>query len=137
MILVKLVHRERQMERSEQFQRGDAIRRQVMGDAYVDRSWENADETKQFTYQNATELAWANFWTRPGLDLKTRSVVTLAVLAALGRTQEIRGHVRGGLNNGLTPDEIRELFLHVACYAGFPAAIEALRVAGDVFQERG
>lgn len=124
------------MDRSEQFQKGDAIRRQVMGDSYVDRSWEQADETMQFTLQAATEIAWANFWTRPGLDLRTRSAVTLGVLAALGRTAEIRGHVRGALNNGLTPDEIRELFLHVGCYAGFPAAIEAEKVAGEVFRER-
>lgn len=123
------------MERSEQFKKGDAVRRQVMGDEYVDRSWSQADKTTEFILGAATEIAWANFWTRPGLDLRTRSAVTLSVLAALGKTHEIRGHVRGALNNGLTPDEIRELFLHVGCYAGFPAAIEAERAAGEVLRE--
>jgi 4-carboxymuconolactone decarboxylase len=125
------------MERNEQFNKGDAMRRKVMGDTYVDRSWEQADETMQFAYQAATEIAWANFWTRPGLDLRMRSVVTLSVLAALGKTAEIRGHVRGALNNGLSPDEIRELFVHVAGYAGWPAGLEALKVAGDVLKEQG
>ncbi len=124
------------MERTEQFNQGDAIRRKVMGDEYVQRSWDQADETMQFFLQNATELAWGNFWTRPGLDLRTRSAVTLSVLAALGRVNEIRGHVRGALNNGLTPEEIRELFLHVACYAGFPAGLEAAKVAGEVLKEQ-
>lgn len=125
------------MDRNEQFNKGDAMRRQVMGDGYVDRSWEQADETMKFALQAATEIAWANFWTRPGLDLRTRSAVTLSVLAALGKTAEIRGHVRGALNNGLTPDEIRELFVHVAGYAGWPAGLEALRVTGEVLREQG
>ena len=124
------------MERTEQFNKGDAIRRKVMGDQYVERSWEQADETMQFFLQNATELAWGNFWTRPGLDLRTRSAVTLLVLTAIGQTSEVRGHVRGALNNGMTAEEIQKLFLHVACYAGCPAGLEAAMVAGEVLKEQ-
>lgn len=120
------------MERNERFNQGDAIRRQVMGDAHVERSWGQAGENLQFYLQQGTEIAWGSIWTRPGLDLRTRSVITLSVLIALGRTSEIPGHLRGALNNGLTPDEIRELLLHVGCYAGFPTGLEASRIADEV-----
>lgn len=120
------------MERNERFNRGDAIRREVMGDAHVDRSWSQAGENLQFYLQQGTEIAWGSIWTRPGLDRRTRSVITLSVLIALGRTSEIPGHLRGALNNGLTLEEIRELLLQVGCYAGFPTGLEAARIADQV-----
>lgn len=123
------------MDRNERFNQGDAIRRQVMGDAHVDRSWAQSSDTLKFYLQQGTELAWGTIWTRPGLDLRARSIATLSVLVTLGRTSEIPGHVRGALNNGLTPDEIRELFLHIGTYAGFPAGLEAARIADDVLNE--
>jgi 4-carboxymuconolactone decarboxylase len=83
-----------------------------------------------------TANAWGNVWQRPGLDLKTRSLITVAMLTALGKQQELKAHVRGALNNGATPQEIRELMLHATVYCGFPSAIDAFRCATEVIEPK-
>ena len=117
---------------SESKQSGVEIRRQVMGDAFVDRALGNATEFTQPLQDFVNEHAWGGVWNREGLSLKTRSLITLAALTALKCPQELKGHVRGALNNGCTVDEIREALLHCAVYAGVPAAIDAFRAAQEV-----
>jgi 4-carboxymuconolactone decarboxylase len=107
---------------------GEAVRREVLGDAHVDRS---AERTTPFTadFQDfITRYAWGDVWSRPGLDRRSRSVVTLAVLTAL-RSEELALHVRGAVRNGLTREEIGEVILHTAVYAGVPAANTAFAIA--------
>ena len=111
---------------------GVEVRRQVMGDAFVDRALGNATEFNQPLQDFVNEHAWGAVWNREGLPLKTRSLITLAALTALKCPQELKGHVRGALNNGCTVDEIREALLHCAVYAGVPAAIDAFRAAQEV-----
>ncbi|WP_242205305.1 MULTISPECIES: carboxymuconolactone decarboxylase family protein [unclassified Pseudomonas] len=111
---------------------GVEVRRQVMGDAFVDRALGNATEFTQPLQDFVNEHAWGGVWNRAGLPLKTRSLITLAALTALKCPQELKGHVRGALNNGCTVDEIREALLHCAVYAGVPAAIDAFRAAQEV-----
>ncbi|WP_334596122.1 carboxymuconolactone decarboxylase family protein [Pseudomonas alvandae] len=108
------------------------MRRQVMGDAFVDRALGNATEFTQPLQDFVNEHAWGSVWSREGLPLKTRSLITLAALTALKCAQELKGHVRGALNNGCTVEEIREALLHCAVYAGVPAAIDAFRAAQEV-----
>ena len=119
---------------SEHLDQGMAVRRAVLGGAHVDRS---AERTTAFTepFQDyITRTAWGDVWARPGLDRRTRSIVTLTALLALGHEGELRLHIRGALNNGLTRDEIGEVFLHAAVYAGVPAANSAFAVAQEVFE---
>ncbi|WP_425055880.1 carboxymuconolactone decarboxylase family protein [Pseudomonas abyssi] len=111
---------------------GLQVRREVMGDAFVDRALNNATEFSQPLQEFVNEHAWGGVWNREGLDRKTRSLVTLAALTALKCPQELKGHVRGALNNGCTVEEIREALLHCAVYAGVPAAIDAFRSAQEV-----
>ncbi|WP_460535996.1 4-carboxymuconolactone decarboxylase [Chitinimonas naiadis] len=122
---------------SEQFERGLKVRREVMGDAFVDKAFADADDFTRPLQEFVTEHAWGTVWNREGLDRKTRSFITLAMLAALGRTQELKGHVRGALNNGATVDEIREVLMHSAIYAGVPLCIDAVRAAREVIAEVG
>ncbi|WP_137818184.1 MULTISPECIES: carboxymuconolactone decarboxylase family protein [unclassified Pseudomonas] len=117
---------------SEPAKAGEQVRRQVMGDAFVDRALGNASEFTQPLQDFVNEHAWGGVWTREGLPLKTRSLITLAALTALKCPQELKGHVRGALNNGCTVEEIREALLHCAVYAGVPAAIDAFRAAQEV-----
>lgn len=114
---------------------GMAVRRAVLGDAHVDRA---IQRTTAFTapFQDfITRYAWGDVWTRPGLERRERSVITLAVLTALGRENEIAMHVRGALRNGLTSDEIGEVLLHTAIYAGVPAANAAYAIAQRTLEE--
>jgi len=113
-------------------QTGLEVRREVMGDAFVDRALNNATEFSQPLQEFVNEHAWGGVWNREGLDRKTRSLITLAALTALKCPQELKGHVRGALNNGCTVEEIREALLHCAVYAGVPAAIDAFRAAQEV-----
>jgi len=120
---------------SDAFQDGMEVRREVLGDAHVDRA---AEATTAFTapFQDfITRYAWGAVWTREGLDRRTRSAITLAVLTALGRENEIPLHVRGALRNGLSADEIGEVLLHTAVYAGVPAANAAYAIAQRVLEE--
>ena len=111
---------------------GVEMRRQVMGDAFVDRALGNATEFTQPLQDFVNEHAWGSVWNREGLPLKTRSLITLAALTALKCPQELKGHVRGALNHGGTVEEIREALRHGAVYAGVPAAIDAFRAAQEV-----
>ena len=117
-------------------QAGLATRRQVLGDAYGDAALSRATEFTDPMQELVTKHAWGNTWQRPGLDLKTRSIVTVSMLVALNRPHELKAHVRGALNNGVTREELREIFLHASVYCGFPAAIDALRTAAEVIDAK-
>ncbi|WP_085316564.1 carboxymuconolactone decarboxylase family protein [Derxia lacustris] len=116
---------------------GEARRRQVMGDVFVDRALNSADDFTRPLQHYVNEHAWGSTWLRDGLELKQRSLCTVSMLAALGRSNELKGHLRGALNNGATLAEIREVLLHVAPYAGAPAAIEAFRAAREFMADNG
>lgn len=116
----------------EQYAKGLATRRRVMGDDFVDRAFAQATDFTRPMQDYITHNAWGDVWQRPGLDLKTRSFITVAMLTALGKQHELKGHVRGALNNGATPDEIREVLLHASIYCGVPTAVEAFRSAAEV-----
>ena len=107
----------------------------MLGKEYVDNAFKSADAFNLPFQEFITEYAWGGVWTRPGLDRKTRSFLNLGMLAALNRPHEIKIHVRGALNNGLTKEEIAEVFFQVAIYCGVPAALDAIRVAKEVFKE--
>jgi 4-carboxymuconolactone decarboxylase len=114
------------------FDEGLAVRRAVLGDEYVDRALASADEFSKPFQEFVTEYCWGGPWTRPALDRKTRSMITLGILTALSKPKEIEAHVRGALNNGCTPDEIREVLMHATVYCGVPAGVEAVRAAQPV-----
>ncbi|TSE09689.1 4-carboxymuconolactone decarboxylase [Mesorhizobium intechi] len=114
---------------------GLAVRRAVLGDRHVDRAEAAATDFDQPFQELITEAAWGTVWARPGLSKRERSIVTLALLAALGHDEEVALHVRATANTGATRDDICEAFLHVAIYAGVPAANRAFRIAKDVFSE--
>jgi 4-carboxymuconolactone decarboxylase len=113
------------------FQKGLAIRREVVGDAYVEKSLANANDFTAPLQKLVTEWCWGEVWSREGLDRRTRSFVNLGMLVALNRPHELRLHVQGALNNGATPEEIREVVLQVAIYCGVPAALDSMRVVVD------
>jgi 4-carboxymuconolactone decarboxylase len=113
---------------TELFRKGVQIRRDVVGDSYVNRSLENADDFTAPLQKLITEWCWGEVWGRQGIDRRTRSFLNLAMLIALNRPHELALHVRGALNNGITPDEIREVVLQAAIYCGVPAALDAMRV---------
>ncbi|WP_374448974.1 carboxymuconolactone decarboxylase family protein [Stella sp.] len=119
----------------ELFQKGLAVRREVLGAAYVDKSVAGATDMTAPLQKLVTEWCWGEIWTRPGLDRRTRSFLNLAFLTALNRPHEIRLHVRGALNNGITREEIREVVMQAAIYCGVPAALDAMKVALEVFQD--
>ena len=119
----------------QQFEDGLRMRKQVMGDAFVDKAFANADDFSAPLQEFITRNAWGTVWNRDGLDLKTRSMITLSMLTALGRSHEIKGHVRGAINNGVTTEEIREVLLHATVYCGVPLAIDAFRAAQEVLAE--
>jgi 4-carboxymuconolactone decarboxylase len=121
----------------ESYQRGAALRRKVMGERHIAKRGASKDRYTQQQNELVTSLAWGTIWSRPGLPLKVRSLVTLAMLTALNRPDEIKGHIGGALNNGATPDEIIEVFVHSAGYCGFPASNGAVRLCVEVFRERG
>ena len=118
-----------------QFEDGLQIRKQVMGEEFVAKAFANADDFTQPLQEYITRNAWGTVWCRDGLDLKTRSLTTLAMLTALGRTQELKGHVRGACNNGATVKEIQEVLLHATVYCGVPLAVDAFRAAQEVLSE--
>ena len=119
----------------ELFDKGLATRREVLGAEYVDASLRNADEFGRAIQEYVTQYCWGDVWNRPGLDRRSRSLLNLAMLTALNRPHELKLHVRGALNNGLSRDEIREVFLQAAVYCGVPAAIDSFRVARELFKE--
>ena len=118
------------------YERGLAVRRQVLGSAYVDSSLKNATPFTTDYQDFTTEVAWGEVWSRPGLDRRIRSMVTIAMLAALGREAELRLHIRASRNTGVTDDELKEVLLHVGVYAGVPAANTAFQIARAVLEEK-
>jgi 4-carboxymuconolactone decarboxylase len=121
----------------ELFDTGLRNRREVLGAQYVDESLRNADDFTRPMQELVTQYCWGDVWERPGLDRRTRSFLNLAMLTALNRPHEIKLHVRGAINNGLTKAEIGEVFLQTAIYCGVPAALDSYRVAKEVFREMG
>ena len=119
------------------FERGLALRRDVLGSEYVDKSLQSANDFMMAFQRITTEWCWGYAWTRPGLDKKTRSLLNLAMLTALNRSPEIKLHVRGALNNGVTVDEIKEVLLHATIYCGIAAGLDAFKAANDVLKEMG
>ena len=116
----------------EAFAQGLATRTQVMGEAFVEAAFANATPFTAPLQEHITRAAWGDVWQRPGLDLKTRSLITVAMLTAMGKQNELKGHVRGALNNGATVAEIQEVLLHATVYCGVPTAVEAFRAAAEV-----
>lgn len=120
---------------SETYQRGRQIRSEVLGKEYVDNAFAQADDFTGPLQDLVTEYCWGAVWGRDGLTRKTRSMLNLAMTSVLNRPHEMRTHLRAALTNGVTRDEIREVFLQVAIYAGVPAAVDSFRTAGEVFAE--
>lgn len=118
-------------------QKGMEMRTRVMGEAFVDKAMSNLDGFSRPLQDWLNEHAWGSTWQREGIDLKTRSLVTCGILSALGSSQELKGHIRGAVNNGASVVEVREVLLHSAVYAGAPAAVEAFRAAREVLAELG
>ncbi|WP_295951919.1 4-carboxymuconolactone decarboxylase [Rhodoferax sp.] len=121
----------------ELFDKGLQTRREVLGADYVDAAIQNADAFSMDIQELVTQYAWGDVWNRPGLDRKTRSLLNLAMLTALNRPHELKLHLRGALTNGVSKDEIKEVFLQTAIYCGAPAAIDSFRTAKEVFKELG
>ena len=119
------------------YQRGLEIRKAVLGTDYVAKSIAGTDEFSRPMQELATEYCWGRVWSRPGLERRDRSLINLAMISALNRPHELKIHVAGALRNGVTREEIREVFLQVAIYCGVPAAVEAFRIAREAFKERG
>jgi 4-carboxymuconolactone decarboxylase len=117
------------------YDRGLATRKAVLGEAYVNKAMANSNEFTRPLQNLVIRNAWGNTWQRDGLDLKTRSIVTVSMLVALGKMTELKIHVRGALNNGVTAEELQEIFLHASVYCGFPAALDAFRNAAEVVDQ--
>lgn len=122
---------------NETFEKGLSIRRQVLGSEYVDGSLKNADDFNRPLQELITQYCWGEIWSRPGLNLKTRSLINLAMLSALNRPHEIKIHIRGAINNGVTKSEMQEVLLQVAIYCGIPSSLDAHHIAQEVFAEVG
>ena len=120
---------------SEKFDRGLEIRKSVLGAEFVEKSFASADDFNMPMQELTTEYCWGHVWGRDGLPRKTRSLLNLAMISALNRPHELKMHVRGALRNGVTKEEIREVFLQVAIYCGVPAAVDSFRIARDAFAE--
>ena len=117
------------------YETGLEIRTSVLGKEYVEAAMRNADAFNQPFQELVTEFCWGAIWGRSGLDRKTRSMLNLAMIGALNRPHELRAHVKGALKNGVSKDEIREVFMQLAVYAGIPAGVDAFRIAREAFAE--
>ena len=117
------------------YDKGLGVRRKVLGDEYVDAALKNVDDFNQPLQDVLNEYCWGAIWGREGLPLKTRSMLNLAMISVLNRPHELRAHIRGALRNGVSREEISEVFLQVMIYAGAPAAVDAFRTAREVFAE--
>jgi 4-carboxymuconolactone decarboxylase len=120
---------------NDQYQQGLAIRREVMGDAFVDKALDSATDFTQPLQELVTKNAWGEVWARDGISKQTRSLITIATLAALKAPTELKGHVRGALRNGCSVAEIQEVLLHSTVYCGMPAGIEAFRAATEAIEQ--
>ncbi len=121
----------------ELFEKGLKVRREVLGADHVDNSIKNADAFNLPMQELVTRYCWGEIWNRPTFDRRTRSIINLAMLTALNRPHEVKLHIRGAINNGLSKEEISEVFLQTAIYCGVPAAIDSFRIAKEVFKEMG
>lgn len=121
--------------KNKRFEDGLAVRRAVLGAAYVDKAIAEADDFTRPLQELVTEYCWGAVWTRPGLPRQTRSLINLAMLTALNRPHEVKLHLRGALRNGCTKEEIMEVLLQTAIYCGVPAAVDSFRIAREVFTE--
>lgn len=124
-----------EMKDQDLYDRGMAVRRAVLGDAHVDRSLERATDFDADFQEFITKTAWGQIWTRPGLDIRTRSMLTIGMLAALGKDGELKLHIRATRNTGVTRDEVKEILMQTAIYAGVPAANHAIALARAVYAE--
>jgi 4-carboxymuconolactone decarboxylase len=124
------------MEERQRYEQGMKVRRAVLGDAHVDASLKNRNEFNEEFQDLITRYAWGEVWTRPGLSRQTRSMLTLAMMVALNRPDELRMHLRAALNNGVTREEIREVLLQTAIYCGVPAANSAFHLAQEVLEQQ-
>lgn len=125
------------MPRSERYEEGNRIRREINGDAVIDRILENTDEFGQPLQDLVTEYCWGEVWSRPQLDRRSRSILNIGMLAALNRPEALAGHIQAGITNGLSWDEIRECVLQIAISVGMPAGLSAMSVAQKVRAESG
>jgi 4-carboxymuconolactone decarboxylase len=125
------------MKRSDRFNKGLEVRRAVLGADYVDGSLAKADDFMMAFQEITTEWCWGYAWTRPGLERKTRSMLNLAMLIALGKPAELKLHVKGALANGVSVEEIKEILLHAAVYCGIPAGLDAFKAAHEVLIAEG
>jgi 4-carboxymuconolactone decarboxylase len=125
------------MYNKELFEKGLQVRREVVGTDLVEKSLASADEFTMPMQELVTEFCWGGIWTRPGLDRRSRSILNLGILAAANRPDELAGHIKGAVANGVTKQEIQECFLQVAIYLGMPAGLGCFRVAKKVFDEMG
>jgi len=125
------------MKRSDRFNKGLEVRRAVLGADYVDGSLAKADDFMMSFQEITTEWCWGYAWTRPGLERKTRSMLNLAMLTALGKPAELKLHVKGALANGVSVEEIKEILLHAAVYCGIPAGLDAFKAAHEVLIAEG
>lgn len=125
------------MSHSDQFNKGLEVRRKVLGTDYVDGSLAKADDFMMAFQNITTEWCWGYAWTRPGLEHKTRSMLNLAMLTALGKPAELKLHVKGALANGVTVDEIKEILLHATVYCGILAGLDAFKAAHEVLKAEG
>ena len=125
------------MNDDQRYQQGLKVRTEVLGEKHVGRSLENLNDFNQDFQNFISRFAWGEVWSREGLPRHTRSLVTIAILLALGREDELRMHLRACFNNGVTKDELKELILHSSLYAGLPAANAAMHLAEEVFKEIG
>src|SRR5215471_2276891 len=119
------------------FERGLKTRKEVVGAAHVEASLAQADDFSMPMQELVTQYCWGDVWNRPGLDRRTRSMLNLAMITALNRPHELKLHVKGAIRNGVTRDEIREVFMQAAIYCGVPAAIDSFRSAREVFKDMG
>ena len=120
---------------NEKFEKGLKLRKQVLGTEYVEKSMASADSFSLPMQELSTEYCWGHVWTRPGLALRDRSLINIAMISALNRPHELKLHVKAALNNGLSREEIREVILQVAVYCGVPAGIDSTRIAREAFAE--
>ena len=124
------------MDERQRYEQGMKVRRAVLGDAHVDKTLKNRNEFNEEFQDLITRYAWGEIWTRPGLPKQTRSMITLAMIVALNRPDELRMHLLAALNNGVTREEIREVLLQTAIYCGVPAANSAFHLAQEVFAQQ-
>ncbi|WP_337078600.1 4-carboxymuconolactone decarboxylase [Acinetobacter pittii] len=125
------------MNDEQRYKQGIEVRTEVLGEKHVDRSLQNLNDFNQDFQNFISRYAWGEVWSRPGLPRHTRSLVTIAILLALGREDELRMHLRACFNNGVTKEDLKELILHSSLYAGLPAANAAMHMAEEVFKELG